>query len=116
MKKKDKGINHEKISSRKIKQEKKERRDLAQTQLQEQSQIILQQQIALSLNQEYLNNYSQVGTRRKSTYLHHINSKNEKVGSTSKKTNFVGLIPRMVKQIGRFRKKFSPLFVGIKKS
>ncbi|MHA2289500.1 MAG: RING finger protein, partial [Promethearchaeota archaeon] len=105
LKKKNKKHNHEKISSRKIELQKKERRNLTRTQMQELSQIELQQQIALSLNQEYMKTYAPVEPPRQYNYLPHIDSTNEDEESPLKKQSFFSLIPRILQQFGRFRRR-----------
>ncbi|MFX0173682.1 MAG: RING finger domain-containing protein [Candidatus Hodarchaeota archaeon] len=97
--------NREKISNRKLKLQKKVNRDIYRKELQERSQIELQQQIALSLNQEYLKRQYQERNRPQNISVQYINIKNEKINFTSKKTNFSSLILRVLKRLGRFRNK-----------
>ncbi|MFX0051620.1 MAG: RING finger protein [Candidatus Hermodarchaeota archaeon] len=97
--------NRGKISSRRLKLQKKAKRDIYRKELQERSQIELQQQIALSLNQEYLKRQSQERDRPQNTPVQYISIKSEEINYTSKKTNFSSLIPRVLKQLGRFRNK-----------
>ncbi|MFX0185197.1 MAG: RING finger domain-containing protein [Candidatus Hodarchaeota archaeon] len=97
--------NRGKISSRRLKQQKKVKRDIYRKELQEQSQIELQRQIALLLNQEYLKRQNQERDRHQNITSKYIIIKNEEIKHASKKTNLSNLIPRTLKQLGRFRRK-----------
>ncbi|MHA2175778.1 MAG: hypothetical protein ACXACP_04030 [Candidatus Hodarchaeales archaeon] len=103
IKKMDRRSKHGKISSRLVKLQKKEKRDLTKTQFQERSQIELQQQIALSLNQEYMKRQTSLGTRHQNIHLDHIKLKNEEEKPTSKITQLFSLIPKVVNNLGIFR-------------
>jgi hypothetical protein len=103
MKKMYRRSKHGKISSRKLEHQKKERQNVTRKQLQEQSEIELQQQIALLLNQEYLKRQTSLGTRHQNIHLDHIKLKNEEEKPTSKITQLFSLIPKVVNNLGIFR-------------
>jgi hypothetical protein len=91
--------NRGKISSRRLKLQKKEKRDIYRKKLQEQSQIELQQQIALSLNQEYLKRQDKERGRHQTISLKYINIKNEGIERASKKKKLSCYILRVLKQL-----------------
>lgn len=89
--------NRGKISSRRLKLQKKEKRDIYRKKLLEQSQIELQQQIALSFNQEYLKRQNKERGRHQTISLKYFNTKNEGIERDSKKKNLSCFIPRVLK-------------------